>query len=313
VSDISISAVSLSAQASGSSKTSTLPSLWLLPGTYTPTDNPKLLHDTLTSSFTINTSSFDFSSHGKGLTTFSASAQSMPFSIALEPGIRAGLFGEERYSGAQTFVSAGSSSFNFSATDSESASPDGRTTSQFRSLLLADNTWAELFISESEQRSIIWSSVPDISQFPPRLSITSPNVSLAIGDIQSSLCTQPCTSGGICLPSDSHNNTGTCECKEGFTGPLCEICSPGFFGPVCQACPGCPTDLACDDGTLGTGQCKPLPRTSCGCLNGVCDSGSEGGCMCTTGFISTNGGGNGTACSICAEGFYMTSSGDCRG
>ena len=115
---MNILAVALSIQAS-----STLLPLWLLPGTYTSTDNPKLLHDTLTSTFTINTSiiSSDSPGPGTGLTTFPAPVRSMPFSIALELGIGAVLFGEERYSGNRTFVSMSSSS-NLSASDSESDS-----------------------------------------------------------------------------------------------------------------------------------------------------------------------------------------------
>jgi hypothetical protein len=153
--------------------------------------------------------------------------------------------------------------------------------------------------SGTDNNSIIfWDSFPDVSQLPPGAS-----QDLALVDIQSSTCASPCSGSAVCLTS------GSCSCPPGFTGSSCEACSKGFFGPNCQPCP---SDCErCDEGTSGSGLClvpsvSNAPET-CNCMNGQC--GTNGACACNTGWINAS---NGTACAKCAQGFFLTSTGDCR-
>jgi len=118
----------------------------------------------------------------------------------------------------------------------------------------------------------------------------------------STACTPVCSSGGTCNPQ------GQCTCQSGFTGQACEFCASGFFGPSCQKCPD--NCAQCDEGISGTGRCsKPSGGgNSCNCLNGVCKS--DGSCQCNAGFTKAD---NGTQCAKCAAGFFLTTTGDCKG
>ncbi|KAJ4493962.1 insulin-like growth factor binding protein [Lentinula edodes] len=161
-----------------------------------------------------------------------------------------------------------------------------------QSLALSSNIWAAINVG-SRNRVVFWDSVPDFSQ----LAVSG---SLSLVDMQSSACEPACSSNGICTSS------GTCSCAAGFTGASCES---GFFGLSCQACTsGC---LDCDDGISGTGKCLAFNITnapsSCNSLNGEC--GSSGQCSCNAGWTTAD---NGTACSKCASGFFLTSTSDCK-
>jgi hypothetical protein len=147
---------------------------------------------------------------------------------------------------------------------------------------------------------IFWDTIPDVSQLPPE--VASP---LAIVNIQSFACSPSCAGSGICTAS------GSCSCPAGggFTGSSCEACAEGFFGPNCRPCP---SDCEkCDQGTSGSGLClAPIigntPET-CNCVNGQCSA--NGACTCNPGWINAA---NGTACAQCAQGFFLTSGGDCQ-
>ncbi|KAI0355123.1 hypothetical protein OH77DRAFT_345436 [Trametes cingulata] len=247
-------------------------SLLLLPGQYTSSTNPSLLHDLLTSSSASISASPGFEAN-----------TSLPLNLALQPGVA--VYPQANYSGQATFAQLPSTPSN----STSKISPG--------SLAVASNVWVALSGS-SNDRVIFWDSVPDVSQLPSGASGLS-----QLLDIQSSACSPPCAGAGVCSAS------GTCTCPPGFNGTSCETCSPGFFGPTCQACPAdCAT---CDDGMTGTGRClEPLIKnapSTCNCLNGVC--GSDGSCTCNAGWTT---GTNGTACAKCDTGFFLNSDGNCE-
>ncbi|KAJ7590656.1 insulin-like growth factor binding protein [Mycena floridula] len=245
--------------------------LLLLPGQYTSTTNPLLLHQVLTSS------SLKLSPS----TGFNSSTTALPLNVALSPGLS--IYSQPLYSGSSGFTQLPSTPFLNSSTDLAASS-----------LALSPNVWAA--ITSGPDRFVLWNSVPDISQ----LAIKG---SLSLVDMQSSACSPPCASAGICTAS------GTCSCAPGFTGASCEVCSKGFFGPSCQPCPsGC---TECDDSITGSGRCLnslvPGAPATCNCLNGEC--GSNGQCSCNTGWETAA---NGTACAKCSAGFFLTDGGDCQ-
>ncbi|PIL33018.1 hypothetical protein GSI_04467 [Ganoderma sinense ZZ0214-1] len=244
----------------------------LLPGQYTSTSDPSLLHSLLTSSSASVSSSPGFDAN-----------LSLPLNLALQPGVAA--YPQAKYSGDASFVQLPSTRLN-------------STSLSAGSLALSSNVWAAISTGSSKDRVIFWDSVPDVSQLPSSASGPS-----ALLDIQSSACSPPCAGAGVCSAS------GQCVCPTGFNGTSCETCSPGFFGSSCQACPA--DCQKCDDGMTGTGRClqpviKNLPST-CNCENGVC--GSNGQCTCNPGWTTAS---NGTACAKCADGFFLNSSGNCE-
>ncbi|KAF7323850.1 Growth factor receptor domain-containing protein [Mycena kentingensis (nom. inval.)] len=248
----------------------------LLPGDYTSTTNPQFLHDLLTSSSSNLTSSPGFKN--------STLSRNLPLTVAQEPGLS--IYTEPLYGGKAGFSALPTAPIVNASTPLTA-----------RSLSLSSSVWVALNSPASgNNRVIVWDSIPDVAQLPTSAPSTS---SLALFDIQSAACNPPCASGGACSAS------GTCTCSPGFTGSSCETCAAGFFGPNCTACPsGC---AKCDDGPTGSGRCLVAQTaSSCNCLNGVCNA--DGSCTCTTGFTT---GGNGTACSKCAAGFFLTSAGDC--
>ncbi|KAJ7056178.1 TNFR/NGFR cysteine-rich region family protein [Mycena amicta] len=248
----------------------------LLPGQYSSTTNPQFLHDLLTSSSANLTSSPGFKN--------STLSNSLPLNVAQEPGLS--IYAEPLYGGQAAFSAI-----------PPSPVVNGSKSLTSRSLGLSSSVWIAVNSPASgNSRVILWDSIPDTAQLPT----TGPPInSLTLFDIESAACNPPCASGGIC------SATGTCTCSSGFTGSSCETCAPGFFGPTCTACPsGC---AKCDDGLIGTGRCLvSQTASSCNCVNGVC--GADGSCTCTTGFITAS---NGTACSKCAPGFFLTNNGDC--
>ncbi|KAG0706471.1 growth factor receptor domain-containing protein [Suillus ampliporus] len=250
----------------------------LLPGQYTSTTNPQLLHELLTSSSASLSASTGFGNSSTG------SSVSLPLNVALQPGLA--IYPQTFYSGQGSYSSlptspVGNASIPITAS----------------SVALSGNVWAAVSAG-SNSRVILWNSIPDVSQLP-----ASASGSLSLLNLQSSSCSPPCSGNGVCSAS------GTCQCPSGFTGSSCQSCSSGFFGPTCQACPsGC---TSCDDGISGTGRCLvPVvknPPSSCNCINGQC--GSNGQCTCITGWTSAS---NGTQCSACASGFFLDTSGNCE-
>ena len=253
------------------------PSVHLLPGEYTASTTPQLLHILLTSPAATLSPSPGFNA---------SSVIPLPLNIALEPGLV--VYSQTSYAGQAQFSLLPSVPINSSTPLSAS------------SLALSNNVWAAVTSGSANTRIILWDGFPDASQLP--LAASYP---LSLLDLQSSDCSPPCSkSGGVC------NSTASCSCSPGFAGASCETCATGFFGPTCQPCPvGCKT---CDQGISGSGRClTPIlsnaPET-CNCLNGQC-GGSNGQCTCNPGWTT---GSNGTACAQCAPGFYLTSTGDCR-
>ncbi|KAL4254394.1 hypothetical protein ABKN59_003636 [Abortiporus biennis] len=252
----------------------------LLPGQYDSSTNPQLLHSFLTSS----QASLSLS---PGFSNSNSSSLSLPLNLALQPGLA--VYQKANFSGSAAFTPLPQTNGSLSTTSSSAGS-----------LMIASNVWAAVSSSGgSNNRLILWDSIPDLSQLPTSASASS----LSILDIQSASCSPPCAGAGICSAS------GTCTCPTGFTGSSCESCAPGFFGPTCQPCPsGC---TECDEGIGGSGRClAPIVSNkpeSCNCLNGVC--GSDGSCTCSAGWTAAD---NGTACAKCAQGFFLTSDGNCQ-
>ncbi|KIJ63333.1 hypothetical protein HYDPIDRAFT_156112 [Hydnomerulius pinastri MD-312] len=250
----------------------------LLPGQYTSSTNPELLHELLTSSSATLSASTGFANSS------SKSSLSLPLTVELQPGIA--VYPQALYSG-QGLYSALPSAPVVNASIPLTAS----------SLALSGNVWAAVSAG-SNSRVILWDSIPDVSQLPQTAA-----GSLALLNMESSSCSPPCSGNGVCSAS------GTCTCPTGFTGASCESCASGFFGPTCQACPsGC---TSCDQGISGTGRClAPIvtnPPSSCNCINGEC--GSNGQCTCLAGWTSAS---NGTQCAACASGFFLDSTGSCE-
>ncbi|EIN07935.1 hypothetical protein PUNSTDRAFT_144417 [Punctularia strigosozonata HHB-11173 SS5] len=254
-------------------------SVLLLPGTYTSTTNPALLHSLLTAS----------SASLSPATGFNVSnSVSLPLNVALSSGLA--VYPSANYSGSASFSGLPSAP----AGNSSSSTPLSA-----GSLALASNIWVAVSTSSSSSdRVILWDSIPDVAQLP-----AGSGSSLSLLDLQSSSCSPPCSGNGVCSAS------GTCTCPTGFTGSSCESCADGFFGSECQACPAGCTD--CDDGMSGTGRCLSVtvsnPPSSCNCLNGECQS--DGSCTCIAGWTTAT---NGTACGKCASGFFLTDAGDCE-
>ena len=251
-------------------------SLRLLPGQYTTTTNPQLLHDMLTSSSASLSGSSGFEN------VSSSGRLSLPLDVAPEAGLA--IYSESLYAG-----SAGFSALPTNASNGNSSTP-----LTAKSFYLSSDVWAAVTVGDT--RVVFWDAVPDVSQLPNAGD-------LALLDIQSTACSPTCAGAGVCTAS------GTCSCPAGFTGSSCETCASGFFGPDCQACPsGC---SKCDEGMTGTGICLsldiPNEPSKCDCVNGQC--GSNGQCSCNEGWTSAS---NGTACATCSDGHFLTSTGDCK-
>ena len=253
-------------------------SLLLLPGQYTSSTNPQLLHSVITSSSAKLTPSPGFANSS------SSSTVSLPLNVVLQPGLA--IYSASFYSGQGSFSPL-------------PTSPSGNTSTPLAagSLSLSSNVWVAVN-SSSNNRVILWDSIPDFGQLP-----SGSASSLSLVDMQSAACSPPCAGSGVCSAS------GSCTCPTGFNGTSCESCAPGFFGPTCQPCPsGC---SSCDQGISGTGRCLTTtvvnPPSICNCQNGVC--GANGQCACLAGWTTAD---NGTACAKCATGFFLNSNGTCE-
>lgn len=247
------------ANLSANDPTTNLTSVQLLPGLYnsTTTSQPQNLLDLLT--LLSNSSATLSLPHN-----FNSSSVSSSLSIFIKPGLA--LYGQDIYGGQATFLKLSSTPMN--------ATPFAANVS----FILSNNVWLAA-LGSNNTTIIFWNEVPDITGLPNGIG----SQSLALIDLQSSTCSPPCSSAGVCSASN------TCSCAPGFTGSACEKCLPGFFGPRCQP-------------VLPVGH---VP-SECNCVNGIC---SKGQCACNIGWTTAK---NGTACARCAEGYYLTSTGDCR-
>ncbi|KAF4562944.1 hypothetical protein EYR36_003377 [Pleurotus pulmonarius] len=124
----------------GATVSSSQTTVQLLPGQYTSTTNPQLLHDILTS----RTSSLS-SSPGFG----NATSINLPLELALDPGIA--VFPQPLYAGQSAFAP-----LPISANSSLSTS-----LSTTHSIALSSNTWIAL-----DNRVVLWDSVPDMRELP---------------------------------------------------------------------------------------------------------------------------------------------------
>ncbi|KXN91956.1 Extracellular matrix protein FRAS1 [Leucoagaricus sp. SymC.cos] len=265
-------------------------SLHLLPGTYSTSTNPQLLHNLLTSSSASLSPSPGFENASQAF-----SPSSLSFELRMSPGMT--VYDGARYSGQAAY-----SGFPETPSASNDTAEEPPTQVTAASFALSDNTYA-IVGGSGNDRVVIWTSVPDTTQLPFSSSSSSLNT-LSVFNIQSSTCNPTCSGNSICSPT-----TNQCICAPGFTGSSCESCAPGFFGPNCQPCPGgCDQ---CDEGIQGTGRC--LKKTivgkpeDCGCVNGQC--GNNGQCVCSAGWKD---GSDGKKCSTCQDGFFLTSSGECQ-
>ncbi|GAA5925854.1 hypothetical protein JCM1841_006338 [Sporobolomyces salmonicolor] len=273
-------------------RNSTTQPIALLPGTYTPATFTSRTNSSSVSPFSetsTHTVSSGFFSSG------SLSSSSSSFTVSLLPGLTA--YSSPLYEGIASYLPLpNTTSINSTFTT--------LINSTVSSILLSSSVWAILSVgsSSSSSRIVAWDSIPDIGAINGGASSGAQVV-----EIQGAGCATPCASGGTCL------GNGTCACAVGWTGDTCNACAPGFYGRSCAACPvGC---TSCDDGITGSGLCLDATATNitlasdCNCINGVCASNlTTAICLCSAGWSKAA---NGTQCAACANGYYMTSSGDC--
>lgn len=279
-------------------------SLHLLPGTYTSTTNPQLLHRLLTSAGASLSPFPGFENVSQAFT----SSSSLPLDLAMSPGLTT--YAGVRYSGQASYTGFQEPSSSSDIAQGEASSSLSPTQMTASSLTLSDDVYMIVGgSSNASDRVVLWDSVPDVTQLPLTSSLVSSSsgsvINLNLISLYSTTCNPTCSSNGVCSPLNN-----TCLCAPGFTGSSCESCAPGFFGPTCQACPGgCDQ---CDEGIQGTGRC--LKKTivgkpeDCGCVNGQC--GNNGQCVCNAGWQDAPAG---EKCAKCQDGFFLTSTGDCQG
>ncbi|KAL5507676.1 hypothetical protein ACEPAH_5294 [Sanghuangporus vaninii] len=140
--------------------------LHLLPGQYTESTDPQLLHSLLTSSSATISSSAGFPND---------SSVSLPLSVQLQPGFA--FYSSANYSGAANYVPLPTSANASNVT----------TPFNGGSFVLSSDTWAEL--SSSNGRIILWDASPDVSQLPGSFA------GLSLSQLQSSSCSSACASG----------------------------------------------------------------------------------------------------------------------
>nr|XP_019003090.1 uncharacterized protein I203_04127 [Kwoniella mangroviensis CBS 8507]OCF66551.1 hypothetical protein I203_04127 [Kwoniella mangroviensis CBS 8507] len=154
-----------------------------------------------------------------------------------------------------------------------------------------------------EGGKVVWGAIPDKGQLP--IDVTR----LKLVKAASSVCDPPCSSHGVCKPSNT-SSTGTCQCAAGWAGSSCDQCATGFWGPSCS--PGPSNCTIWDDGLSGTGKClgtaSLLPISACNCDHGTCTSSNQ--CICSAGW-QTNSTVSLALCNTCAEGFFRDSEGNC--
>ena len=90
------------------------------------------------------------------------------------------------------------------------------TTTSIESFLLSDNVWAVLQVGGTAgRRMVAWDGVADVG------NLVGGSGGVEVVDMQSSSCSIPCASGGVC------GSNSTCSCSTGFTGATCSKCGEG--------------------------------------------------------------------------------------
>lgn len=167
----------------------------LLPGTYS-SSSVILSNSTQLASLLGNASSTPTSYTG-----FTLSSTSTTASVQQLPGLI--VYASSLYSDASSLLP-----FN----DSTATKADSSFTPL--SILLSPNLYAVASIpvaGGSKQRVALWASSPDVTEWPIQLA----NGPWSIVDLQSSLCSPPCATGGVCGLQNQ------CKCKDGFAGSTC--------------------------------------------------------------------------------------------
>ncbi|KAI0263732.1 hypothetical protein BC834DRAFT_924820 [Gloeopeniophorella convolvens] len=242
---------------------------------YQPTTYPRAPHSSSTSS--------------SPSTGFNASSVSLPFNVALQPGIV--IYEQSLYSGQAQF-----------------AALPAHLSPTLRHLSTAVHSYSHpisglqsrLWLASN--RIVIWDSVPDMSQLP---GLTS----LSLSDIQSNACSPQCSGAGICSASGQFCASGffgsscqacpagcskwmtgsPCSCNAGWTtasnGTQCASCAPGFFLDGNGNCAVC--QLGCQQCADGSGICVACKqgftqdandRTKCDAVQSITNTGTQ----CTT-------------------------------
>ncbi|KAL7409548.1 hypothetical protein BDY24DRAFT_418835 [Mrakia frigida] len=281
------------------------PSLLLLPGTYS---NP------LPSELTVSSNSSS-SSPLQSLSTFAnytLSSQASPFTITPNQGIV--WFQEPKWAGEQhTFVAVGG----------------GANVTGGRSAILGENVWAKVVVAGEERVLRGGGAVRDFTEKPWGLKSQDFD-KVEVKEVQSALCSTPCSSGGSCVATIGSSTNATCVCKDGFEGASCERCKVGFFGSSCSPCASSCLSGQCNDGITGTGICEVSSTNStvaCNCLSGLCLSttsspsfiySSSTTCLCSPGFTTPSLSSTYPSysqahqqCSLCSSGYFSTAAGEC--
>ncbi|KAI0303293.1 insulin-like growth factor binding protein [Multifurca ochricompacta] len=240
-------------------------SVLLLPGQYTSTTNPQLLHQLLTTSSTSSSPS----------TGFNVSSLSLPFNVALQPGLA--IYPQALYSGQAQFAALPNTPVSSNSSSPLSAG----------ALALSPNIWVAVTTgSSSSNRIILWDSVPDVSQlpgvtlFPSLLSNPTP---ARLNALEQAFVLHQDNA-----PAHLVSTVHPVNLSERFLWTLmpdlsCGLChlSLSFFHTANAS-------------------------SACNCLNGVC--GANGQCTCNAGWTTAS---NGTQCATCAPGFFLDGNGNC--
>ncbi|KAJ7491081.1 insulin-like growth factor binding protein [Mycena latifolia] len=313
-------------------------SVLLLPGQYTATTNPELIHDLLTSSHATLTPTPGFGN---------SSTPALPLNVAVAPGLA--IYAQTLYSGKAAFSSLPSAPVSNTSTPLAA-----------ESMAMSSSIWVAMSFG-SNGRVVLWDSVPDTAQLP-----LGSSGSMSLLDMQSSTCSPPCTctcapgfngtacetcaagffgcascdegiSGtGRCLTPPVANplsacnclngecaSDGTCACNPGWTtaanGTACAKCASGFFATSTGDCKVC--QLGCTSCADGTGncltcgthftqdqndatKCTTVPTTAAGV---ACPDGS----FTCSASCNTCSGPTSNDCTLCPTSHYLTNNGSC--
>jgi hypothetical protein len=181
-----------STQFNGSTLTATL-----LPGSYSSTpsiSSSNVLSTYFSPNMVLNTS-IGFASTG---------SEASSINVVLLAGVIS--YSNTLYQGIPNYspLSSINSTTSLSSTNS-SSTPS--------SLLISSGAFV-ILSSPTSPHSVIYDSIPDISQLPSNV-IGSSGVGVTLRLVQSSMCVGGCSSGGIC------GSEGKCICSNGFTGDSC--------------------------------------------------------------------------------------------
>lgn len=98
-----------------------------------------------------------------------------------------------------------------------SSSANSTSTASVKSFLLSSNMWVVLDVGgASGSRVVAWDGVADVG------NMVGGSGGVSIVDLQSSSCSTPCASGGVCM------SNSTCVCQPGFAGATCSAFPLGF-------------------------------------------------------------------------------------